>query len=56
MRMEVNDAKWREAKMILQAALKPGKGKQYLICEVRNTTQGDFKAIKFLESSRQTRS
>ena len=46
MRMEVNNDKWREAKMILQAALKPEKGKQYLICEVRNTTQGDFKAIR----------
>ena len=46
MRMEVADAKWREAKMILQAALKPEKGKQYLICEKRKTTQGDFKAIR----------
>ena len=46
MRMEVNNDKWREAKMILQAALKQEKGKQYLICEVRNTTQGDFKAIR----------
>lgn len=46
MRMEVNDAKWREAKMILQEALKPKKGKQYLICEVRKSTQGDFKAIR----------
>ena len=46
MRMEVNNDKWREAKMILQAALKPEKGKQYLICEARKTTQGDFKAIR----------
>ena len=46
MRMEVNNDKWREAKMILQAALKPEKGKQYLICESRKTTQGDFKAIR----------
>ena len=46
MRMEVNAAKWREAKMILQEALKPEKGKQYLICEARKTTQGDFKAIR----------
>ena len=46
MRMEVNNDKWREAKMILQAALKPEKGKQYLICEKRKTTQGDFKAIR----------
>ena len=46
MRMEVNNDKWREAKMILQAALKPEKGKQYLICESRKTIQGDFKAIR----------
>lgn len=46
MRMEVNNDKWREAKMILQAALKPEKGKQYLICESRKTTQGDFNAIR----------
>jgi hypothetical protein len=45
-RMEVNNEKWREAKMILQDALKPEKGKQYLICERRKTTQGDFRAIR----------
>ena len=46
MRMEVNSEKWREAKRILQEALKPEKGKQYLICERRKTTQGDFRAIR----------
>ena len=46
MRMEVNNEKWREAKMILQEALKPEKGKQYLQCEKRNSTQGDFRAIR----------
>jgi hypothetical protein len=46
MRMEVDNAKWREAKRILQEALKPEKGKQYLICEKRQTTQGDFRAIR----------
>lgn len=46
MRMEVDNAKWREAKKILQEALKPEKGKQYLICEARKSTQGDFKAIR----------
>ena len=46
MRMEVDNAKWREAKMILQEALKPEKGKQYLTCERRKTTQGDFRAIR----------
>jgi hypothetical protein len=46
MRMEVDNAKWREAKLILQEALKPEKGKQYLQCEKRNSTQGDFRAIR----------
>ena len=46
MRMEVNNDKWREAKRILQDALKPEKGKQYLQCEKRKTTQGDFRAIR----------
>jgi hypothetical protein len=46
MRMEVNSDKWREAKMILQDALKPEKGKQYLQCEKRNSTQEDFHAIR----------
>lgn len=45
-RMEVNNEKWREAKMILQEALNPVKGKQYLICEKRKTTQGDFRSIR----------
>jgi hypothetical protein len=44
--MEVDNAKWREAKQILQDALKQEKGKQYLICEKRKTTQGDFRAIR----------
>ena len=46
MRMEVNSAKWREAKMILQEALQPQKGKQYLACEIRPNMQTDFKAIR----------
>lgn len=46
LRMEVNSAKWREAKQILQDALKPERGKQYLACEVRPTTQADFCAIR----------
>lgn len=46
MRMEVNSDKWREAKMILQDALKPEKGKQYLQVETRKTTQADFRAIR----------
>jgi hypothetical protein len=44
--MEVNSDKWREAKMILQDALKPEKGKQYLQVETRKSTQGEFRAIR----------
>lgn len=46
MRMEVDNEKWREAKRILQDALKPQKGKQYLSCETRPDTQHDFTAIR----------
>ena len=46
MRMEVDNAKWREAKEILQAALKPQKGKQYLHVKVRRSTQEDFSSIR----------
>lgn len=46
LRMEVSAAPWREAKEILQAAIMPQRGKQYLACEVRNSTQEDFRAIR----------
>ncbi len=46
LRMEVNSDKWREAKRILQDALKPERGKQYLACEVRPRTQDDFRTIR----------
>lgn len=46
MRMEIADKGWREAKEILQAAIKPTKGKQYLTCSTRKSTQGDFKSIR----------
>ena len=46
LRMEVNNDKWHEAKQILQDAIKPQKGKQYLACEVRGSTRDDFKAIR----------
>ncbi len=46
LRMEVKSEKWREAKEILQNALMPQKGKRYLVCEVRKSTQEDFKAIR----------
>ena len=46
LRMEVANEKWRQAKAILQDALKPQKGKQYLACERRATTQADFRQIR----------
>ena len=45
-RMEIENADWREAKRILQAAIKPQKGKRYLVCERRSSTQGDFEAVR----------
>ncbi|MGN0832600.1 MAG: DUF3164 family protein [Kiritimatiellia bacterium] len=46
MRMEIDNADWREAKGILQEAIKPTKGKRYLVCERRRSTQADFAAIR----------
>jgi hypothetical protein len=46
LKMEIDNADWREAKRILQDAIKPQKGKRYLVCERRYTTQGDFKPIR----------
>lgn len=46
MRMEVASERWREAKAILQEALRPVRGKQYLACEVRASTQEDFRSIR----------
>ena len=46
LRMEIDNADWREAKRILQEAIKPQKGKRYLVCERRSSTQGDFEAIR----------
>ena len=46
MRYEVKDARWNEARGILQDAIKPVPGKRYLNCRVRNTTQQDFKTIR----------
>lgn len=45
LRMEVDNADWRAAKEILQNAMKPQKGKRYLRCERRASTQEDFRAI-----------
>ncbi len=46
LRMEIDNADWREAKQILQDAIKPQKGKRYLACEVRPSTQADFRQIR----------
>ena len=46
LRMEIDNADWREAKTILQEAIKPQKGKRYLACEVRPSTQADFRQIR----------
>ncbi|MBR3221861.1 MAG: DUF3164 family protein [Kiritimatiellae bacterium] len=46
LRMEIDNADWREAKRILQDAIKPQKGKRYLACEVRPSTQADFRQIR----------
>ena len=46
LRMEIDNADWREAKKILQESIKPQKGKRYLVCERRATTQSDFRPIR----------
>ncbi|MBR4611874.1 MAG: DUF3164 family protein [Kiritimatiellae bacterium] len=46
LRMEIDNADWREAKRILQESIKPQKGKRYLICESRPSTQLDFETIR----------
>ena len=46
LKMEIDNADWREAKRILQDAIRPQKGKRYLVCERRWTTQGDFRPIR----------
>ena len=45
LRMEIDNGDWREAKRILQDAIKPQKGKRYLRCETRNTIQKNFSPI-----------
>ena len=46
LRMEIDNDDWREAKQILQDAIKPQKGKRYLACEVRPSTQAEFRQIR----------
>ena len=45
-RMVVNDPRWQEAIKILEEAMKPVKGKRYLNCATRRSTQGDFQTIR----------
>ena len=46
LKMEIDNADWREAKRILQESIKPQKGKRYLVCERRASTQKDFKQVR----------
>jgi hypothetical protein len=46
LRMEIDNGDWREAKRILQESIKPQKGKRYLVCETRISTQMEFEAIR----------
>ena len=46
MRYEVKDARWNEARGILQDAMRPVPGKRYLNCRVRESRQQDFRTIR----------
>ena len=46
LRMEIDNPDWREAQRILQESIKPQKGKRYLVCEKRASTQKDFKQVR----------
>ena len=46
LKMEIDNADWREAKRILQDSIKPQKGKRYLVCERRASTQDDFRPVR----------
>lgn len=46
MRMEIDNGTWREAKLILQDAIKPQKGKRYLKRNRRASIQDDFRSIR----------
>ena len=45
-RYEVPDARWNEARGILQDAMRPVPGKRYLNCRVRDDRQHDFQTIR----------
>lgn len=46
MRMEIDNEDWHQAKLILQDAIKPVKGKRYLRCETRERLQDEFAMIR----------
>ena len=46
LRMEIDNSDWREAKRILQDSIKPQKGKRYLVCERRASTQAEFRPVR----------
>ena len=45
-RYEVKDARWNEARGILQDAMRPVPGKRYLNCRIRASRQHDFQTIR----------
>ena len=45
-RYEVKDARWNEARGILQDAMRPVPGKRYLNCRIRESRQHDFQTIR----------
>ena len=45
-RYEVKDARWNEARVILQDAMRPVPGKRYLNCRIRASRQHDFQTIR----------
>lgn len=45
-RMNISNADWREAREILLAAIRPQKGKRYILFEFRNDTQHEFRQLR----------
>ena len=45
-RYEVKDARWNEARGILQDSMRPVPGKRYLNCRIRASRQHDFQTIR----------
>ena len=46
LKMEIDNADWRAAKRILQDSIRPQKGKRYLVCERRASTQAEFRPVR----------